>query len=191
MENQLVTLGTFPNLESARFIRNLLDAEGIRSYLADETTGGMLWHLGNAIGWIKLQVAETDLPRAQEILEAQRQTLDDLGPEAFAAEAVAGETDDEVSANVTDTEVGDRPRTGAESDDEVVNPTDDMALRAFRASAIGIVFCPILLYAVWLIARLIFSKAELSPRASRHLWLAFGITAAGLCGYWLFLRGPF
>jgi hypothetical protein len=124
MPNQLVTLETFPNPERARFIQGLLEAEGVQAYLADETAGGMMWHLSNAIGGIKLQVAEADISRAQEILEAHRQTLADLGPEAFAAEATGSPSADESPAD------GAHVITATDADDEAPDPTDEMASRA-------------------------------------------------------------
>src|SRR5262245_62245570 len=72
MPNSLVTLETLPNPERARFIQGLLESEGVPASLADEAAGGMMWHLNNAIGGIKVQVTEADIPRAQEILEAHR-----------------------------------------------------------------------------------------------------------------------
>jgi hypothetical protein len=54
-----------------------------------------------------------------------------------------------------------------------------------------VVCCPVLVYAAWLIGRLIFSKSELSPRATRNLWLAFAITGATMAGWYLFIRAPF
>ena len=43
--------------------------EGIRCYYEAETTVGNLWYLGNAIGYVKLQVDEHDVPRTRGILE--------------------------------------------------------------------------------------------------------------------------
>ena len=185
MPNSLVTLDTFPNPEHARFIQGLLKSEGVPAYLADETAAGMMWHLNGAIGGIKLQVAEADIPRAQEILEAHRQALADMSPEAFAAEAESSPSADEAPLEAA------HVITDRDADDEAPNPTDEMASRAFRAAAIGVVCCPVTVYAVWLIGRLIFSKAELSPRACRNLWLAFAITAATLAGWYFFISAPF
>src|SRR5262245_10156703 len=102
MPNSLVTLDTFPNPEHARFIQGLLESEGVPAYLADETAAGMMWHLSSDIGGIKLQVAEADTPRAQEILEAHRQTLADMSPEAFAAEAESSPSAEELPADGAD-----------------------------------------------------------------------------------------
>ena len=186
MPNPLVTLDTFPNPERARFIQGLLESEGVPAYLADETAGGMMWHLSSAIGGIKVQVAEADILRAQEVLEAHRQTLADLGPEAFAAEATSNPPADEFPTGAPQDLA-----TDADADDEPPNPTDELASRAWRAAAIGVVCCPVLVYAIWLIGRLIFSKTELSPRASRHFWLAFTITAVTLTAWYFFIRAPF
>ncbi len=87
--NRLVTLATFPAPATAGFIKSLLVAEGVQAFLADEIMMGMYWCLANSMGWVKVQVAEADVSRANEILEAYRETLADLGHEAFVAEATA------------------------------------------------------------------------------------------------------
>jgi hypothetical protein len=181
--DQLVTLATFQTPNEAGFIRNLLAAEGIHAYLADETTIGMMWYLNTAIGGIKLQIAEADIVRANEILEAHRRIVEDLSDEDLAAEALSTPSDDD-----TEGEVGDRlPAVGP--DDEVLDPTDDLARRALRASAIGMVCLPVSVYRAWLIGRLICSKFELSDKASWHLWLAFGMTIATIMAWWVIVRG--
>ena len=68
MANELVTLAKYPTPERAGFIRNLLEAEGVRAYLADDVTVGMLWYLTTAVGGVKVRVAEGDVARATEIL---------------------------------------------------------------------------------------------------------------------------
>src|SRR5437868_15459772 len=88
ISNRLVTLATFPDPATAGFVKNLLVAEGVQAFLADQFSMGMLWYVGNSIGWVKVQVAETDVSQANEILEAYRETLADLGLEAFVSEAM-------------------------------------------------------------------------------------------------------
>src|SRR5207302_4282887 len=95
-----VTLATFPVPTAASFMKSLLIAEGTRAYLADEIAVGMLWHLSIAIGWVKLQVAEADVARATRILEEYRQAVDDLGQEAFAAEAISSPAADKEPDNM-------------------------------------------------------------------------------------------
>jgi hypothetical protein len=65
---QLVTLATFWSPAEAHVVRLGVEAAGVRVYLADEQTIAMDWLLSNAIGGIKLQVAERDLERAREVL---------------------------------------------------------------------------------------------------------------------------
>lgn len=265
MADRLVTLATFPTPVEAGFIRNLLEAAGLRAYLSDEMTGAMFWQLGNSIGWVKVQVAERDRERAIEILNEHRQILADIGPNAFAAEAtnasdteaspresatviclgcghevamgagmcwfcgavradlplvaestmepsaISGDdTGMNTSAILPDTNscpmcgstVSEVDRTCAKCgeilrmstlptaalDDEIVDPLDELANRAFRAAGIGLIFFPVLFYAGWLIGRLVFTKSELSDSASRKMWIAFLITLVGSVGIWAFLR---
>lgn len=185
MPNRLITLATFHNPADAGFVKSLLEAEGIRTFLADEVATGMLSYLSNAIGWVKVQVDEQDLSRANEIITIHRQTIADLGQEAFAAEATNSPIAGEKSESAPASRIVDEPQ------DEIVDPTEDLASRAFRAAAIGVVCHPLLLYAAWLIGKLLFSRAELSATASRKLWLAIGMTFLVFLGYWIFLTNPF
>lgn len=73
MPEKLVTLTTFSSPVEAQMAKNLLEAHGIVAYLADEETVGMYWLLGNAIGGVKLQVADSDLERAADTLETRGQ----------------------------------------------------------------------------------------------------------------------
>ena len=66
--------------------RRGVEAAGIRVYLADEQTIAMDWLLSNAIGGIKLQVAERDLERAREVLA-------NLPPPRSEADEEEGEED--------------------------------------------------------------------------------------------------
>jgi hypothetical protein len=137
----------------------------------------MFWQYANAMGWVKLRVQPGDVPRASEIIAARQQTLGAMGNTEFVAEATA--TTDPDAAE----ESGAAPAAAAldpAADDEVEDPTDELAWRALRAAALGILFCPLSLYAAWLIGRLILSKTELSEAASRRMWLAFASTLAVL-----------
>lgn len=181
VSSRLVTLTNFPGPTEAGFIKNLLEAEGIHAYLADDVAVGMVGYLGNAMGWVKLQVAEDDLERANEILEAHRQTIADVGPEAFAAEATSAVDTDEI-----ETEASGSSAAEEGDDDDTVDPMDELAWRALRAAGLGLMFVPLTFYAAWLIGRLIFSKGELSSSASWKLWLAFALVILVFGGYWAF-----
>jgi hypothetical protein len=69
MTDTPVTIKTYEFLPQAHAARIYLEAEGISAHLADEETGSMVWSLGNAIGYIKLQVASTDAERALIMLQ--------------------------------------------------------------------------------------------------------------------------
>ncbi|HEY2249957.1 MAG TPA: DUF2007 domain-containing protein [Planctomycetaceae bacterium] len=182
--NRLVTLETFPAPATASFIRDLLVAEGVPAFIADEQAMVMLWYVGNSIGWVKLQVAESDVGRAHEILEAHRQTMADLGHEAFAAEAT-----DCLPADAAH-ETAFWPSVGDERDVDVEDPLDQLASRALRSAVMGMGCAPLAIYGAWLVGGLVFSSGELSAAAARKLWLAFGITFMVFLTYAMPIGGP-
>jgi Putative prokaryotic signal transducing protein len=137
MANNLVTVATFSNSLEANLAKQLLEAEGIRSYLANESTVDLAWHLTVAVGWIKLQVHESDASQAKFILGSNN-----LDAETTAPEQVYVQDDD--------------------SDDEIIQVSwaDQTADRAFRVAVIGliIIFLPFQLYSLWLLLRLLVSR---------------------------------
>jgi hypothetical protein len=177
MSNRLVTLATFPIPATAGFIKSLLVAEGVQALLADEFMVGMYWHLGNSMGWVKVQVAEADVSRANEILEAYRETLADLGQQAFVAEATACAAVDESP------EAAPLMATADELDYGVLDPTEELADRALRSALMGLGCFPLAFYGAWLVGRLMRSNSKLSAKAARDLWLAFVITFMYFVGY--------
>ena len=68
MSDRLATVATFGCPVEANLARNRLEAAGIKAFLADEETVGMVWHLTNALGGIKLQVGDRDAEEALAIL---------------------------------------------------------------------------------------------------------------------------
>ncbi len=65
---ELVTVATFPLLNAAELARLHLAEEGIAGVLLDAETVNMDWMLGNALGYIKLQVQRRDAAAALEII---------------------------------------------------------------------------------------------------------------------------
>jgi hypothetical protein len=182
--NRLVTLETFTAPAAASFIRDLLVADGVPAFLADEHALVMFWHLGNAFGWVKLWVAESDVDRADEILEAHRQTLADLGQEAFVAEAIGSPSAEEMQPAECCASTGDEPLF------DVADSMDELASRAWRSAVLGLGCFPLAFYGAWLVGRLIFSTGELSATAACKLWLSFGITFVVFLGYSVIIGGP-
>src|SRR5690242_12522571 len=70
MPEKLLTLATFATPEEAALAKNRLSEEGIPALLSDSEAVGIAWHLGNAFGGVKLQVAEDDMERGIEALNA-------------------------------------------------------------------------------------------------------------------------
>ena len=68
MSHELITVATLNTPVEASLVQNQLEAAGIRSFMSDEAAVGMAWYLGNAIGGVKVQVAESDAPRAFDVV---------------------------------------------------------------------------------------------------------------------------
>ena len=69
MSKQLVTVKTFEFLPEAEAAKLHLATEGITACLSDAALVNADWFLGNAVGYIKLQVLSDQAERAAELLE--------------------------------------------------------------------------------------------------------------------------
>lgn len=65
-----VTLETFWSVEEAQLALGFLEVEGIPCQLEGVAVVGNLWHLANATGGVKLQVAREEAERAAALLTA-------------------------------------------------------------------------------------------------------------------------
>ncbi len=79
MHTRLVTVATFSTPMEATLAKQFLESEGIEAFLADEA---MALQLSLAIGGVKLQVPETDVDRARQLLEKGRADLPDSPEES-------------------------------------------------------------------------------------------------------------
>lgn len=68
MDEKLVTAMTFSTLWEAEMALSRLESENIPAYLKDGETVNMNWLFSNAVGGVKVQVADVDLKKAVEIL---------------------------------------------------------------------------------------------------------------------------
>jgi hypothetical protein len=66
---RLVTIKTFDLVPLAELAKESLDSRSIPATLTDVNLVAMDWLIANAIGGIKLQVAESDVPRALQALD--------------------------------------------------------------------------------------------------------------------------
>ncbi|MCA5006414.1 putative signal transducing protein [Sphingobacterium bovistauri] len=67
---KLITFKTFDNPIEAHNFRNRLEAEDIEAYIYDEHIIGLNPLYSNAIGGIKVKIAENDLDQANLVLQA-------------------------------------------------------------------------------------------------------------------------
>lgn len=73
MNNEATTIYTTYDVTEAGAIQSELEANGIRTFLADENIVGAHAFLANAVGGVKVQVAAGDEARAREILLERQQ----------------------------------------------------------------------------------------------------------------------
>ena len=66
----LVTVATCTTGPQAHAMRMQLEAAGIPVFLGDEMTIAMDWLLSNAVGGVKIQVAERHAERAKELIDS-------------------------------------------------------------------------------------------------------------------------
>lgn len=129
MPSDLVELARFPSSAEACIARGQLECEGIRAELAGEAAASWLWHVGTAIGGVRLLVSREDADRAMDIL-ASIAVIDETQKIDFGDDA------------------------DKEHDDHESELPEDL-VRAWRASLIGLFLLPPLLniYSTWLLLR--------------------------------------
>ncbi len=62
-------MATFADAVIANLAKNRLERLVIRAFLANEEIFDMDWLLGNAIGWIRLEVGDQDADAARSVLK--------------------------------------------------------------------------------------------------------------------------
>ena len=70
MPDAVVTLRRFFTLDEAYIARGFLESEGVKAFLQDEHLVRIFWLYTNAIGGIRLHVAQEDGERATAVLRA-------------------------------------------------------------------------------------------------------------------------
>ena len=70
----LVTIATFGQLAEAHMAKNLLEAEGIQVFLADEQLIDSFSPIDGPHGGVRLQVPEDQAKRATELLHAVKKS---------------------------------------------------------------------------------------------------------------------
>jgi len=75
-ESLVKTIATFSKPEEAHLFRTRLEAAGIPAYVQDEHFIQMDWLYSNAIGGVRVQIADDDLEAAREFLTNDSPQLD-------------------------------------------------------------------------------------------------------------------
>jgi hypothetical protein len=155
MPSNLVVVATYPTTAEAGLAREFLESEGIACRMTDEMVVQWVWYLSNAIGGVKVLVAEEDAEKALALLAETGGLAPDLD------EAATGDVD-------------------AEDDQVDPYPGDPMATRAWRAAVVGLFACPPLLhfYSAWVLMRLLAAHLPLSASGKRKVCGAVLVNAA-------------
>jgi len=90
MEEELVTLATYRFAIQAEVARVALEQEGIRVFVADSNLVATNFFLGNAVGYIKLQVPRSQVQAGVAILQRQPSLLDCSAGSSYSEEEEDG-----------------------------------------------------------------------------------------------------
>jgi hypothetical protein len=74
------TIAAFSKAEEAHLLRARLEGSGIAAYVRDEYMVTLDWMYSNAIGGVKVEVADEDYPAAVELLAAERAAFASVPP---------------------------------------------------------------------------------------------------------------
>lgn len=80
-EQKLILLGRFYDNVQAHIIRGILESHDIPCFVFDENHNNTAWHLGIAIGGVRLMVLSEHYESAQEILRDEMQRYKEQIPE--------------------------------------------------------------------------------------------------------------
>ena len=90
MEDKIVEIARFYEPEAAQRIESLLKSEGIKCYLRNEYTSQVMYPA--KMGGIRIELLESEVPRAMEILEANGYEFPKEDEEAEQIQVVSGWT---------------------------------------------------------------------------------------------------
>jgi hypothetical protein len=68
MNDDLLTVASFPDVAEAEIAKERLELEGIRAFVIDAQTAGVMPYLAGSTGGVRVQVSPDDLDRAREVL---------------------------------------------------------------------------------------------------------------------------
>jgi hypothetical protein len=198
MPDRLVNLTSFGSVEEAHMAKNALEAEGLHAFLDGETSVGNLWHLGAAMGGVKLMVPEDEIARAQEILDRDDDEDED---EHEADTRVTGERPKPALDSETritdvrptpDVDIEDTDADLRRDDDDLDEPTltngQVLATRAFRCAVLAFIMPLLIPYSLWVLLTVYGYDGELDETSQRKLFWASIINGVVVLGIVTLLR---
>lgn len=123
---EIVTLVRFGELPAAQLLCGRLESEGIECLIPDAIMAAQTWHLNRAIGGIRVQVRQSDLERAKQILE--QPGLSEDAALAATAENQAEPTPGELAS----------PEPNGQGDDGSISAGDRAAYRSMRVALVSL-----------------------------------------------------
>jgi hypothetical protein len=158
-----VPVREYTSLHEAGIAQGILESAGIESLLDNEATVGMLWHMSNAVGGLRVRVKRSELESARMLLSKEALDARLLLEDGTGASAPTREKDD---------------------DEPMETPVEAMVRRALVASLLGF-FVPIVfhLWSLTLLLQVPFAKGRLAGRYRRRFVAALALTLLGLGGY--------
>ena len=191
---KLVAVASYGSAHEAGLAQSRLLDAGIPARLDGDVTGTTLWHVGTALGGIKVLVAETDRDRAQEVLASD--AGDTVHPEIPAWTCPACGEINEAGFGVcwscgaefepaTAGAPGAPPPSSGSHDQDAA---EEHLQRAWRAAVLGLVILPPLLsiYAAIQLNRYDRARREADLRRSRKSDVTSWLILASIL-FWTFL----
>lgn len=172
----LKTIAEFSEANEGRIVLNYLASEGIRAWLSNETIVTNDWLLGNAIGNVRLQVADVDVEAALKLLDAKSEI-----EESELSEIALQEDREKPAGPLFDmfypegyelhpSESEEKSPNANEADEQhAPNPREVMVDRAFRASLLFTAICFLSPFLTLMLIDIYTSRESLSQRHRRRL----------------------
>jgi hypothetical protein len=209
----LVTIAKYGDSQEASLARAMLEDHGITGLVVGGELNSTLWHLGPTISGVELQVPSFEATRASEILESFLDTRNaptrgdwtcprcgekvDAGFDVcWSCGAAVDEPRHEPADSISPTPERaqlptDEQVPGSHDEEGGPDPSptpDDQARRALKAAAYGMLFAPLVFYALFLLLEL--SATELSKPALKQYYQAAFIVLLML-SFWSFVLWEF
>lgn len=172
MSDELVTIATFASSFEANLARQRLAEVDIPTFVADEQTVGLAWHLSNALGGVRLQVRRGDATEALTTL----------------AEQAVSEIPVSQNSEPSFRDAPNHLEFAVDISSPVPTSREQNAERARRGAVLGLLFWPLQLYVFWLLMKVLISREQLSPSNRRSAVIASIINLPVIIGSFLLFR---